>query len=151
MYECITKFSTVNQSWTIPIEMPENILPVLKKWAVNNRSLRVLHNRRLCNIWRERMVEVCLYNTYICIVCAINNHQMDNLEGMSRKDKYPDWTSHYGFPYPDHFVATSTDDQVDLPLQVPKSMSLLIVCDSVVRVSNSSSWCVAMLTVSLNL
>ena len=43
------------------------------------------NGRLLCSTRRERMVEVCPCNTYICIVCTINNHQMDNLEGTSRK------------------------------------------------------------------
>ena len=81
-------------------------------------------NGRLCSIRRERMVEVCPCNTYICIVCTINNHQMDNLERTSKK--IITLAEHT-----DHFVATSTDDQVDLPL--PKSMCLLIVRGSVVR------------------
>ena len=42
-------------------------------------------NGRLCSTRRERMVEVCPCNTYICIVCTINNHQMDNLERTSKK------------------------------------------------------------------
>ena len=79
-------------------------------------------NGRLFSTRRERMVEMCPCNTYICIVCAINNHQMDNLEGTSKNI--------ITIPYSDHFVATSIDDQVDLPL--PKSMSLLIVRGSVV-------------------
>ena len=44
-----------------------------------------------------------------------------------KKDNYPDGTSHTL-----NFVATSTDDQVDLPF--PKSLCLLIVRGSVVPV-----------------
>ena len=50
------------------------------------KTFTLLEMGRLCGTRRERMVEMCSCqcNTYI-IVCAINNHQMDNTEGTSKK------------------------------------------------------------------